>query len=162
MVPEQQALAFTAPDRVYDWWGMDAWSVVDQRPRGYAGVLDQMVKDTAPPGDPRVVFEQMVTNVDYSGNKVAVKTGSGKLYMASAAITTFPLGVLNRKHRDLRSLHTQRAEEARTRTRRRQLCHVEPDTYIHAVPVCLLEQRGRWLFGRLARCCGRVSRVPAT
>jgi hypothetical protein len=32
--------------------------------------LDVCAQDTVPPGDARVLFQQMVTNVDYSGDKV--------------------------------------------------------------------------------------------
>jgi len=89
------------PDEVYEWWGPDDHFIIDQRPRGYAGVLDEMVKDTVPPGDARVKFNMMVSNVAYDTKGVTVTTTGGETFKAPIAITTFPLGVLNRKHREL-------------------------------------------------------------
>lgn len=70
MVATTQMLSVTYPDEVYEWWGPDDHYVVDQRPRGYASVLDHMVKDTIPPGDKRVIFNTKVTEVKYGTNGV--------------------------------------------------------------------------------------------
>lgn len=101
MIAKDQMLSLTLPDQVYEWWGPDDHYVVDQRPRGYAGALDEMVKDTVPPGDDRVIFNTKVTEVAYDDNGVTISTENGQTYHAKAAITTFPLGVLNRQHRQL-------------------------------------------------------------
>lgn len=101
MVPEKQTLSGTLPDEVYKWWGPDDHFVVDQRPRGYAGALDEMVKDIIPPGDARIILNTKVTQVAYDHKGVTVLTEDGKAHKAKVAITTFPLGVLNRHHRDL-------------------------------------------------------------
>lgn len=99
MVAEQQALSLTLPDPVYEWWGPDDHFIVDQRPRGYASVLDHITKDTVKAED--VIFNTKVGNVAYSSDGVTITTEDGKTYTSDVAITTFPLGVLNRHHRDL-------------------------------------------------------------
>lgn len=104
MLPEIQDLKLTLPDPVYEWWGPDDHFIIDQRPRGYAGVLDEMVKKTVPPGDKRVMFNSMVKNVAYDASPakgVTITTTDGRTFRSKVAITTFPLGVLNRRHRQL-------------------------------------------------------------
>lgn len=101
MVPETQSLSLTLPDQVYEWWGPDDHYVVDQRPRGYAGVMDEMLKDTIPEGDKRLIFNTKVTQVAYDTDGVTISTEGGKTYKAKTAITTFPLGVLTRHHKTL-------------------------------------------------------------
>jgi monoamine oxidase len=101
MLPETQSLKNSLPDEVYEWWGPDDHFIIDQRPRGYAGVMDEMVKDTIPPGDERIMFNMMVSNVAYDTDGVTITTTDGQKFTAPTAITTFPLGVLNRKHREL-------------------------------------------------------------
>lgn len=99
MVPEKQTLDDTLPKGLYEWWGPNDHFVVDQRPRGYAGVMDEMVKDTEVMNN--VVLNTKVTKVAYDVDGVIVSTEAGKTYKGKVAITTFPLGVLNRHHRDL-------------------------------------------------------------
>lgn len=50
------------PDASYQWWGPDDQFVVEQHPRGYARMLDTMVNDSVPTGDPRVVFDAEVSD----------------------------------------------------------------------------------------------------
>jgi len=101
MVPEEQSLALTLPDEVYEWWGPDDRFIIDPRPRGYAQVIDYMVKDTLPEGDERLIFNTKVTNVEIHENGVTISTEGGQTYTAKLAITTFPLGVLKKEHRSL-------------------------------------------------------------
>lgn len=99
MVASQQALSLTLPDPVYDWWGPDDHFIIDQRPRGYAGVLDDLTKDTVKSED--IIFNTKVRNVAYDSKGVTITAEDGTTYTADVAITTFPLGVLNRQHREL-------------------------------------------------------------
>jgi len=87
------------PDNVYTWWGKNDRYVVDQNPRGYATVMDQMFADTVKSED--IILNTEVTNVAYDSKGVTVSTVGGTQYKAKIAITTFPLGVLNYHHRDL-------------------------------------------------------------
>ena len=41
-------------------WGADDYLVLDQHPRGFARLIDGMVRDTLPPGDSRVVLNSEV------------------------------------------------------------------------------------------------------
>ena len=70
------------PDASYQWWGPDDQFVIDQNPRGFAKLVDQMVKDSVPPGDPRVVLNTEVTNIKYGagacGSSSAASPGSRK------------------------------------------------------------------------------------
>jgi monoamine oxidase len=86
------------PDSTYMWWGSDDYFVLEQDPRGYAKVLDHMVKDSVPPGDSRVIFGQFVSNIAYNTKGVTVTTKGGKTYTANEVITTIPLGALQRNH----------------------------------------------------------------
>jgi hypothetical protein len=96
------------PDASYEWWGPDDQFVTDQDPRGFAKLVDEMVKDTVPPGDPRVVFDTEVTNINYgacdsgSPGPIVVTTRDGRVYTANhEVISTLPLGVLMKNHSTL-------------------------------------------------------------
>lgn len=41
-----------------------------------------------------IIYNQQVTNIDYSGTVVKVTTSSGQIYYANKVINTIPLGVL--------------------------------------------------------------------
>ena len=60
-----------------------------------------MVKDTVPPGDPRVHLQAEVTRVKYDCDGVVVSTRDGQVYKATEVISTLPLGVLQRNHRKI-------------------------------------------------------------
>ena len=99
---EQQELMMefgTSP--TYTWWGPDDAFVVDQHPRGYARALDEMVKDTVPPGDERLLFNKQVNKIAYDADGVKVTTADGAKYKASVAIVTLPVGVLLNSHKAL-------------------------------------------------------------
>ena len=88
-------------DQTYQYWGADDQFVIDQNPRGYAALLDAMVRDTVPPGDPRVRLRSEVTRVKYDCGGVYVSTRDGQQYKATEVISTLPLGVLQRHHREI-------------------------------------------------------------
>ena len=94
------AVDCTEPDSTYQWWGPDDQFVVDQDPRGFAKLIDLMVNDTVPVGDPRILFNSTVTTIDYSScDGVAVTTQDGRKFWArNEVISTLPLGVLHHKY----------------------------------------------------------------
>jgi monoamine oxidase len=96
-----QSLHGALPDPTYQWWGKDDNFVIEQDPRGYAKVLDHMVKDTVPPGDSRVVFGAFVSKIAYDCDGATLTTRDGRSFSAKEVISTLPLGVLQRKHADL-------------------------------------------------------------
>ena len=72
------------------------------------------VRDTVPPGDPRVVFETEVRNIKYGAcgsagsagsagaGPIVVTTRDGRVYTANnEVISTLPLGVLIKNHSTL-------------------------------------------------------------
>lgn len=96
------ALAGFAPDPTYDWWGADDLLVVDQDPRGYARLIDGMVKDSVPEGDSRIKLNSKVSKIDWSAsNSVTVTTEDGKSYKAKQVISTMSLGVVRRHHEEM-------------------------------------------------------------
>jgi len=101
VVARGQALSGFAPDPTYYWWGKDDWFVVDQHPRGFARLIDGMVRDTVPDGDPRLVFNAHVANIAYDCNGVTVSTKDGKTFKGKHAISTVSLGVLKKHHKEL-------------------------------------------------------------
>jgi hypothetical protein len=104
-------------------WGSNAALVIEQHPRGYARILDEMTKDTIPMGDPRLVLNSHVSNIEYSQHDlcdsysdaqedqdagqqcaaapVVVTTEDQNEYHAHHVISTIPLGVLQRHHKTL-------------------------------------------------------------
>ncbi|KAL1524158.1 hypothetical protein AB1Y20_019067 [Prymnesium parvum] len=97
----QQALDCFFPDNSYMWWGPDDHIVTDQHPRGFARLIDTMVQDTIPPGDPRVRLNAAVTSIKYGCGGVVVRTHDGREHSAGQVISTLPLGVLQRNHQAL-------------------------------------------------------------
>jgi len=89
------------PDETYMWWGPDDWFVIDQNPRGFARLIDGMVRDSVPEHDPRVVLNTPVNRIDWGCNGVIVSTDNGDIYTAKHAISTVSLGVLQRHHKEL-------------------------------------------------------------
>ena len=73
----------------------------DQHPRGYARLIDEMVRDTVPAGDPRLVLNATVTKIQYDCDAATVTTSDGRSFTAREVISTLPLGVLQRKHASL-------------------------------------------------------------
>ena len=102
----KESLASYDPDSSYKWWGPDDMFVVDQDPRGFARLIDGMVRESVPPGDPRVIFGAEVTSMSYGADTchsgVLLATKDGRSYIARhEVISTIPLGVLQRKHQQL-------------------------------------------------------------
>lgn len=63
--------------------------------------MDEMVKDTVPPGDERVILNSEVTRIEYDCSGVLVSTRDERMYKAREVISTLPLGVLQRRHREI-------------------------------------------------------------
>lgn len=101
VLARKSALSGFLPDPTYDWWGPDDWFVVDQHPRGYARLIDGMVRDTVPAGDPRLVFNAHVSKIEWSGNGVVVSTKDGRTFKGKHAISTVSLGVLRKHHQEM-------------------------------------------------------------
>ena len=57
--------------------GADGWFVTDQHPRGFARLIDAMVRDSVPEGDPRIVLDAHVKNIDWRG-PAKVSTNDGR------------------------------------------------------------------------------------
>eukprot|EP01046_Picozoa_sp_COSAG06_P000797 COSAG06_NODE_23_length_33072_cov_44.622327_15_plen_593_part_00 len=89
------------PDASYSWWGPDDQFVIDQHPRGFARLIDGMVHDTVPPGDPRVLFNATAATVNYDCEGVEVSTADGRIFRAKQVISTLPLGVLHHHHKEI-------------------------------------------------------------
>ena len=85
----------------FDPTGADDWFVTDQHPRGFARLIDGMVADSVPPGDPRLVLGAEVTKLSYGCDGVTLATADGRTFRAQQAISTLPLGVLQRKQQQL-------------------------------------------------------------
>lgn len=101
VLARNSALAGFAPDPTYDWWGPDDWLVVDQHPRGFARLIDGMVRDSVPLGDSRVKLNAKVSKVEWGNHGVTVSTEDGKSYTAKHAISTMSLGVIRKHHEDI-------------------------------------------------------------
>lgn len=101
VLARNSALAGFLPDPTYDWWGPDDLLVVDQHPRGYARLIDGMVKDTIPEGDSRVKLNSKVSKIEWSGEGVVVSTVDGRSFNAKHAISTMSLGVIRRHHEEM-------------------------------------------------------------
>jgi len=102
VLPGKSALSGFAPDPTYEWWGPDDWFVVDQHPRGYARLLDAMVRDTIQPtGDPRLKLNAHVTKIDWGCEGVTVSTKDGRSFKGKHLISTVSLGVVRKHHQEL-------------------------------------------------------------
>ena len=70
------------------WWGANDKFVIDQNPRGFAHLIDAMVRDSVPPGDPRVVFDAHVINIEYACSGAVVTTEDGRTFKADQVISS--------------------------------------------------------------------------
>jgi polyamine oxidase len=89
------------PDPSYDWWGPDDWLVTDQHPRGFARLIDAMVRDSVPDGDARIKLNTHVSNINWGSNGVLVKAKDGRIFSGKHAISTVSYGVLQKHHKHL-------------------------------------------------------------
>jgi monoamine oxidase len=97
-----ESLVSFDPDASYEWWGPDDRFVIDQHPRGFARLIDGMVRDSVPSGDRRVLFEAEVTKIKYGCRGVGVTTKDGRMFTAAhQVISTLPLGVMRHHHAQL-------------------------------------------------------------
>ncbi len=69
--------------------------MIDQNPRGYSKVVDQLVGHTM---DKVLHFNSPVVQVDVTCEGVTITTANGTTYDSSYAILSLPLGVLQRQH----------------------------------------------------------------
>jgi len=98
---EDGALSGFLPDPTYDFWGPDDWMVTDQHPRGFARLIDAMVRDSVPEGDERIVLNTHVDNINWGCDGVQVSTKDGRTFKAKHAISTVSYGVLQNHHKTL-------------------------------------------------------------
>jgi len=89
------------PDPTYDWWGPDDYLVTDQHPRGFARLIDAMVRDTVPEGDDRIKLNTKVKNIAWDCSGVKVTASNGATYSGKHAIFTPSYGVLKNHHSEL-------------------------------------------------------------
>ena len=110
IVAELQEASEILPEETYWWWGNNDHFVIDQSsPRGWARLLDEMVKDTFPEGDSRIVFGAEVVNIEYARpgeedcerSVINVTTADGRVFRTKQVISTLPLGVLKHSHHKL-------------------------------------------------------------
>jgi len=101
VLARNSALAGFAPDPTYDWWGLDDYLVVDQHPRGFARLIDGMVRDTVPEGDSRIKLNAKVSKVEWGSDGVTISTTDGKSFTANHAISTMSLGVIRKHHEEI-------------------------------------------------------------
>jgi len=101
MGARNSALAGFLPDPSYDWWGPDDWFVVDQHPRGFARLIDGMVRDSVPPGDARVHLNAKVSKIEWGSKGVTVSTTDGRSLKGNHVISTMSLGVIRKHHEEL-------------------------------------------------------------
>lgn len=83
----------TIPDGTYAFYGADDELVVDQRPRGYASVVDVVAGPALP-----VFFNTKLVRVDVDCDGVRLVMQGGAVTRANAVILTLPLGVLQKDH----------------------------------------------------------------
>merc|ERR1711865_859465 len=99
MGARNSALVGFLPDPSYDWWGKDDWFVKDQHPRGFARLIDGMVRDTVP--DSSVHLNAYVSKIDWGSKGVTISTKDGRTYKGKHAIFTASLGVLRKHHEEI-------------------------------------------------------------
>jgi len=74
---------------------------VDQHPRGFARLIDGMVRDTVPEGDSRIKLNAKVSKVEWGSDGVTISTTDGKSFTANHAISTMSLGVIRKHHEEI-------------------------------------------------------------
>jgi len=89
------------PDPTYDWWGPDDWLVTDQHPRGFARLIDAMVRDSVPEGDERIKLNTHVSNINWGSSGVTVTAKDGRTFNGKHAISTLSYGVLQNHYHHL-------------------------------------------------------------
>jgi hypothetical protein len=90
--------------------------VIEQRPRGFAGLIDELTADSVPPGDSRVVFGADVVRIDYGdceGNGIELAARDGRTFRArKEVISTLPLGSMRHHHASIFSPALPEAQAA--------------------------------------------------
>lgn len=97
------SLRFNLPDGTYSWFGADDHFVLDQRPRGYATLVDAAGGPdfSDPLTDARMRFGEVVTGIDTACDAVTVTTAAGTVVRARRAIVTIPMAVLGLRYAEL-------------------------------------------------------------
>lgn len=94
------------PDPTYETFGPDDFFVKDQHPRGFARLLDAIAAGALDGGTPaldggRLHLHTTVTRIEHTCDGVRVTAADGRTWHAKHAISTLPLGVLQRRADDL-------------------------------------------------------------
>jgi hypothetical protein len=101
VLAKNSALSGFAPDPTYDWWGPDDYMVVDQHPRGFARLIDGMVRDSVPEGDARIKLNSKVSKIEWGSAGATVSTDDGRSFTANHVISTMSLGVMRNHHTEI-------------------------------------------------------------
>lgn len=101
VLAKNSALQGFAPDPTYDWWGADDYLVVDQHPRGFARLIDGMVRDSIPEGDERIKLNAKVSKIEWGNSGATVSTVDGRSWSANHVISTMSLGVMRHHHEEI-------------------------------------------------------------
>jgi polyamine oxidase len=88
--PAETSLLREIPDYDYTLYGPDDLLVVEQRPRGFARVLDYAAAAVLP----SVVYNAAVAQLQYSEDGVRAILNDGRAFEADYAVVALPLGVL--------------------------------------------------------------------
>lgn len=104
--PWQQSLDWMLPDPTYSTLGSDDTFVRDQRSRGYASIIDEVMAEAGLNfSDARLFLDSEVVQIDRTGGntmgKVAVHTANGRVFLGDYVIVTLPLGVMQWRHYSL-------------------------------------------------------------
>merc|ERR1712151_165017 len=88
---QKESLVSFDPDESYEWWVPDDRFVIDQHPRGFARLIDGMVRESVPDGDPRVVLNAHVEHIHWGCDGVVASAKDGRTFKGKHAITTVSL-----------------------------------------------------------------------
>ena len=131
---EDTALSGFGPDPRYNWCGPDDWFVTDQHPRGFARLIDAMVRDSVPEGDPRNVLDAHVKNIDWRGTST-LSTHDGRQWTAKHAISTISFGVIQKNYN---TLHTPDLRSKHKSALMKRHLHGELHAPLDSVPDCVV------------------------
>lgn len=105
--PDAVSASGCLPDPTYLNFGADDYFVFEQRPRGFAGLLDLVGAGALDGGAPaldqgRLLLNTTVARVEYTcGGGATVHASDGRTWHARHVISTLPLGVLQRRGQEL-------------------------------------------------------------
>ena len=104
--PQHMKAGAYLPDPTYDTFGADDFFVTDQRPHGFALLLDAVAAGALDGGASaidggRLVLNSTVTRIEYACDGARVVTADGRSWSTRHVISTLPLGVLQRRADEL-------------------------------------------------------------